>query len=377
MKPSDSPINSEDKIITKDVKLASFIYTESPGFHKIPTGPVRGIANNKIFEAKTIIFRHRFRKWSLEIWDTKISNLLSPLSPPDPAQHIKINLSEEPTLGKKMTKPMSMGHGWFQIQKIEEPAETISWNSENTWILDVTKWDIRPWDQNGDRYVQQLGGASGRLYVSYKGNEGSFGNSGVAGIFENAYIIFEQEDLDVNRASVTSESAGLFSLSVEDIEEAIHFGTTAEYKINDLRGYELGINKFPLNGDTGHVEIITPFLVISEMALEKRISGKKLMVEEAKGFNYMPTQVLVSLFVEKENAKEPITFYLKVGKESVEIKSEVMEYSQCDERTGKCLRTFTYMLPEEEVEGNESFEIIAKGKESGEKRVEVDVSQIK
>jgi len=217
-KPLDSPINSEDKIITKDVKLASFTYTESPGFHKIPKGPVRGIANNKIFEAKTIIFRHRFRKWSLEIWDTKISNLLSPLSPPDPAQHIKINLSEEPALGKTMTKPMSMGHGWFQIQKIEEPAETISWNSENTWVLDITKWDRRPWDQNGDIYVQQLGTASGRVYVSYRGNEGSFGNSGVAGEFKNAYIIYEREDSGVNEASVAIEGVGLFFLSMcEDV----------------------------------------------------------------------------------------------------------------------------------------------------------------
>jgi hypothetical protein len=158
-------------------------YTDAPTFEKIPAGPVKGMANDRSFEAKTIYFEPSFGKWCLVIGDIALKEPTSLLMD---AQAININLDEPPAVGKKYTHQMKFGGGYFHIQKSDKREDMTSWNADNTYVLEITKWDIKPYDTKGKMY-QVAGLASGRIYIVYKGGT-DIKNSWAAGTFTDVPV---------------------------------------------------------------------------------------------------------------------------------------------------------------------------------------------
>ncbi len=167
---------------------AQFTYSEKPSLEKVPAGTITGQANGKPFEAKFVAFQPSYTgNWEMIIAD-------KPFEPADiimDCQHIDIDLPHAPAAGKVMSKPMEYGKGIWQIQSPDDPAETTSWNADNAWVLEITEWNVKPWDPNADMF-QQAGTASGRIGICYKGS-GSFKNSWAGGTFKNASVRFMGE----------------------------------------------------------------------------------------------------------------------------------------------------------------------------------------
>ncbi|HOO76741.1 MAG TPA: hypothetical protein PK636_00550 [bacterium] len=154
-----------------------------PTAKMIPDGPVTGMANGRSFAVKTVIFQPFFDNWNLGLYAAEAAD---PLDIVGEGEYISVELPRDIEAGRTYTHPMEYGDGYFQIQSPDSPSETTSWNAENAWVLEITSWDVRPYDPEGDLF-QTAGTASGRIYVSYKGS-GDFKNSGAAGTFENAVV---------------------------------------------------------------------------------------------------------------------------------------------------------------------------------------------
>ena len=165
----------------------SFAWTEAPALDMIPAGPIHGEANGKPFTVQSVYLEPSFGKWELVLAEKKLD------SPTDMigltrAVHVEV---DKPAAGQKYAHEMSYGGGFFQVQKGDKLDDTTSWNAENAWVLEITKWDVKPYDKNGDMF-QQAGTASGRIAVCYKGY-GDFKNSYVAGTFEDAVVRYMGE----------------------------------------------------------------------------------------------------------------------------------------------------------------------------------------
>jgi hypothetical protein len=162
----------------------AFTWTEDPALDKIPAAPVVGEANGKPFKVATILFEPAMRGgWRMVIADKKLD---SPTGILVGCQHIDFDLNEEPAAGKKMTRKMQYGGGYFQIEQLNKPGQTTSWNGDNAWALELTTWDAHPYDDKGSLF-QAVGKASGKVAIVYKGGVG-FKNSWAAGTFDNATI---------------------------------------------------------------------------------------------------------------------------------------------------------------------------------------------
>ena len=183
----EGPATATETKETKETKQAApsaFAWSEEPSLDKIPATPVVGEANGKPFKVSTILFEPAMRGgWRMVIADKKLD---SPTGILVGCQHIDFDLSEEPAAGKKMTRKMQYGGGYFQIEQADKPGQTTSWNGDNAWVLELTKWDARPYDEKGSLF-QSVGTASGKVAVVYKDAAG-FKRSWAAGTFENAAI---------------------------------------------------------------------------------------------------------------------------------------------------------------------------------------------
>jgi hypothetical protein len=167
-------------------------FTAAPTFEKIPRGPIKGAANGRPFEAKAVYFEVNFGKWDMVIADQPLDKPTGFLKN---AQYVNLTIPEPPAAGTKFTRKMAYGDGFFQImQEKPDPTKTTSWNSENAWVVEFTKWDAKPYDKNGSMF-QQGGAASGRVYAVYKGSDdaGRIKSSWVAGEFTDAPIRYMGE----------------------------------------------------------------------------------------------------------------------------------------------------------------------------------------
>lgn len=158
-------------------------YTETPSLDKIPAAPIAGMANGKPFAAKSVYFEPMFGQWTLIVAD----NLLAgPTEIMMGGQRIYLEMHEPPTAGKKLAHPMGDGGGFFQIMPGDDPEETTSWNAENAWVVEITKWEAKDYIEGGPVF-QHAGIASGRVYVAYKGGD-SLKDSWAAGTFTDAVV---------------------------------------------------------------------------------------------------------------------------------------------------------------------------------------------
>jgi hypothetical protein len=168
-----------------------------------------------------------------------------------------------------------------------------------------------------------------------------------------------------------------FELSQAKIEEAIQYGKTADYKMNEFGGYDLGINKFSLGDKTGYLDFLTPFVRIAGLSLKMKNSGKELSFEEAQERGKKPVELRVFLYVMKVDLKNPMQCLIKTSTDELDISDMVMEFSMCDDKTGDCVRSLAYLFPVIDLSKEHMFHIILRGKRLGEKRAEIKTSQIK
>jgi hypothetical protein len=188
-----------DELLTSSLKDGipkadghGFTYTETPTADAIPAWDLRGVANGEPFQVKTIIFSPISSQWKLQLIDSHLDPLKGiaiARQDKQDIQVINIDLPSEPTSGDVFEKEMSFGGGYFQIKKSPDSEETTSWNTDNAWIIEITKWDKKPWIEGAGTF-QQVGTASGRLYICFKGSEQGIKNSWASGIFENAAIVY-------------------------------------------------------------------------------------------------------------------------------------------------------------------------------------------
>lgn len=159
----------------------AFEWSEAPTLDQIPAAAVKGEANGKPFAAKAIYFEPRFRSWTMVIHEAELSR---PTGIRPQGQYISISLPEAPAAGMKWTKALKYGDGFFQIQKADGTGLT-SWNSQNAYAIEITKWDVKPYDEK--RMFQVAGKASGRIAICYKGT-GDLKNAWAAGTFEDVLV---------------------------------------------------------------------------------------------------------------------------------------------------------------------------------------------
>lgn len=170
---------------------------------------------------------------------------------------------------------------------------------------------------------------------------------------------------------------GFFDLSPAKIEEAIQYGKTADYKMNEFGGYDLGLNKFSLGDKTGYLDLLTPFVRIAGLSLKMKNSGKELSIEEAQERGKKPVELRVFLYVMKADLNDPLQCLIKTSTDELDISDMVMEFSMCDDKTGDCVRSLAYLFPVRDLSKEQMFHIILKGEKLGEKRVDIKTSQIK
>jgi|GEM_PF-2650485 len=163
-----------------------FKWTATPTLEQVPVGPIVGEAQGKPFAAKAVYFEPMFGKWRLVVHEGKLD---TPTSISGDGQFVSVELPEDPTAGKKMVHPMGYGGGYFQINKPDDPKSRTSWNASNAWAVEITKWDVKPYDEKASMF-QQGGTASGKVVVCYQGDAapGKFQNAWVAGTFENVPV---------------------------------------------------------------------------------------------------------------------------------------------------------------------------------------------
>jgi hypothetical protein len=162
---------------------AAFEWTEAPAADKIPGGPVKMDANGEKLDAKAVYFEPGFKEWRMVIHS---GALKKPTSIRPRGQFVSISLAEEPRAGKTIVKKMKYGNGYYQVKKTDDPEKTTSWNASNAYVIQITKWDVKPYDPKG-RIFQSAGTASGKVAIVYKGS-GSFKNSFAAGTFKDVPV---------------------------------------------------------------------------------------------------------------------------------------------------------------------------------------------
>jgi len=177
--------------------------------------------------------------------------------------------------------------------------------------------------------------------------------------------------------NVLGADDSFFELSPERMEEAIQYGTAADYKMNEFGGYDLGLNKFSLGDKTGYLDLLTPFVRVASLSLKMKSSGKQPSFEEAQERSKKPVELRVFLYVKKTDLNDPMQCLIKTSTDELDISDMVMEFSMCDDETGDCVRSLAYLFPTIDLKEEQTFQIILRGEKLGEKRVEIKNNQIK
>jgi hypothetical protein len=183
--------------------------------------------------------------------------------------------------------------------------------------------------------------------------------------------------LFVGSDNVLGYEEDFLNLSEQEIEEAVQYGKSADYELNDFGGYDLGLNKYSLGDETGYLDLVTPFVRIAGLSLKARRSGKSLSMEEAREQLKRPMELRVFLYVRKDKLEDPIGCFVESSRGSTDISGMVMEFSMCGEDTDDCIRSLSYLLPAEEIKGERAFQIKLKGETLGEKYVQIETLHIK
>lgn len=194
-------IKTQDELLTDAMSNTSrkiaegygMTFSETATDEIIPALPIRGFANGEAFQAQTVAFAQgTSRKWRLEISDY-VFDVLKGVGyaryEQKDLQTIYINLPQEPAVGKKLSKDMSYGGGYFQIKTSPSSSETTSWNTSIAYAIEIASWNKEA-SVDGPCGNPDVGRASGKLYISFKGSGLGFTNSWVSGEFKDVPIIY-------------------------------------------------------------------------------------------------------------------------------------------------------------------------------------------
>lgn len=165
---------------------ATFEYTEELSGDLIPDAPIKAMANGRELEIQTVLFQPRFDEWSMTMSTAELDRPTAILAGMKEAVNLS-DLPQEMGVGTYTHAIDESGGGYFQIQKIDDPESTTSWNTQMAYHLEITEWDAGDYDPEGGLF-QEAGTASGKIVAVFRGREGSFGNSWVAGTFEDAVV---------------------------------------------------------------------------------------------------------------------------------------------------------------------------------------------
>jgi hypothetical protein len=169
-------------------------YTATPTLDQIPKWIPKGVANGAPFVAGTILFSPINGVWEMQIIDREIDPFKGiayarSMDGNAGLQVIHLNLPDQPATGKVFDRKLAYGGGYFQIQTSPGSTNTTSWNTKIAWVLEITDWNRRAYNKTGGTF-QHGGTVSGRLYVCFKGYPDKIKDSFVAGVFENAPLVY-------------------------------------------------------------------------------------------------------------------------------------------------------------------------------------------
>jgi len=172
-----------------------FKVVDKPTAADVPATPITGSANGHKYEPKAVVFEPEGKGWRMIITDKALDKPTDFIK--TGAQTIYLNLpAGKVSAGQKFTRAKAGGDGFFQIVQPEDATKTTSWNTSNSFYVEITKWDVKPYDAKGGMF-QQAGTASGKVYVAHDANDMSqkrgFQDSGVAGTFTDAIVRYKGE----------------------------------------------------------------------------------------------------------------------------------------------------------------------------------------
>jgi hypothetical protein len=168
---------------------AGVAWTPTPTLAEVPSWPPRGLANGVPFEARTLFFTRESQGWRFQLRDVAYDPLL-PAGGSDPrVQTVYLDLPEEPAAGMRIVHGPRYGGAMFQILREPGGETTTSWNTEFALALEITDWSRAPYDVAAGGF-QVRGRASGRIYVTFAQGASPLENSFVAGVFEDAPIVY-------------------------------------------------------------------------------------------------------------------------------------------------------------------------------------------
>ncbi len=192
---------SQDQLLTEMLasnapiaKGNGMTYSDTPASEKIPEWSVRGVANSRPFDAKTIIFQALGNgQWTLAISDRAFDPVkeglgIGRLNYPD-VQTVNVNLASAPIKDTVFEQDMQYGGGMFQIKPSADSKGTTSWNTSLAYIITIT---------DGPEVINshtacgrpKPGKISGTLYISFEGSEAQIKNSWISGTFQDAVILY-------------------------------------------------------------------------------------------------------------------------------------------------------------------------------------------
>ena len=177
-KTGESP--AEAKAPAAEGAIEPLKWRDKPKLDHIPEGPVVGMGNDQEFRVKSVLIQPGFQGWTVAFHDKELPRPTGIISG---SHHLDLHINVaqgEPAVGKTYSQELTYGGGYWQVEKTPKPPKegeepkgglpegptTTSWNAKNAYVLELTKWEVKPWDPEGPVF-QDAGRASGRVIVMY------------------------------------------------------------------------------------------------------------------------------------------------------------------------------------------------------------------
>lgn len=165
-----------------------FEWTATPALETIPATPPAGEVHGAPFPVAQVVFETGRHEWQMYFLEKALPD---PTAPIEGMRFLRVDLPAEPAAGAVQQHPLAYGGALFYVDVPGEPGNFTLWTADNAWVLELTEWDVRPWDPAGPE-VQVAGRAAGRVAVCYRGG-GNYRNAWVAGTFAGAVVRYTRE----------------------------------------------------------------------------------------------------------------------------------------------------------------------------------------
>jgi len=186
--PPAAAADSREDAAPATTTAERFRWTETPTLEAIPDAPVAGELHGAPFPVAQVLFetgRHEWRMYLLE------KPLPDPTAAIEGLRFLRVDLPSDPAAGSVQRHPLAYGGALFHVDVPGEPGDFTLWTADNAWVLELTEWNVAPWDPAGPE-VQVAGRAAGRVAVCYRGG-GNYRNAWVAGTFAGAIVRYTRE----------------------------------------------------------------------------------------------------------------------------------------------------------------------------------------